>query len=82
MPFVPGKPTAIAFELPDVAHTFRRGHRLMVQVQSSWFPLIDRNPQTFIDIPKARPEDFKIATQRVYRSKARASSITLPVERR
>ena len=54
----------------------------MVQVQSSWFPLVDRNPQTFIDIPKARPEDFKIATQRVYRSKARASSITLPVERR
>ncbi len=82
VPFVPGEPDRIAFELPDVAHTFRRGHRLMVQVQSSWFPLTDRNPQTFTDIPKARPEDFKIATQRVYRSKARASSITLPVERR
>ena len=54
----------------------------MVQIQSSWFPLTDRNPQMFTDIPKARPEDFIIATQRVYRSQARASAITLPVERR
>ena len=66
--------------LPDVAHTFRRGHRVMVQIQSSWFPLTDRNPQTFTDIPKARPQDFVAATQRIYRSLARASSITLPVE--
>ena len=78
-PFVPNQPDRIRFELPDVAHTFRRGHRVMVQVQSSWFPLTDRNPQTFIDIPKARPEDFVTATQRVYRSAARPSSITLPV---
>jgi len=78
-PFVPNQPDRIRFELPDVAHTFRRGHRVMVQVQSSWFPLTDRNPQTFVDIPKARPEDFVTATQRVYRSAARPSSITLPV---
>jgi putative CocE/NonD family hydrolase len=78
--FVPGQPDQIRFALPDVAHTFRRGHRVMVQIQSSWFPLVDRNPQVFTDIPKARPEDFRVATQRVYRSKTRASAITLPVE--
>jgi putative CocE/NonD family hydrolase len=81
VPFVANQPDRIRFELPDVAHTFRRGHRVMVQVQSSWFPLTDRNPQTFTDIPKARPEDFVAATQRVYRSQARPSAITLPVER-
>lgn len=80
--FTPNQPDLIHFALPDVAHTFRRGHRLMVQVQSSWFPLVDRNPQVFGDIPKTRPEDFRIATQRVYRSAARPSSITLNVETR
>ena len=54
--------TAITFELPDVYHAFRRGHRLMVQVQSSWFPLVDRNPQRFMDIPKARRADFQKAS--------------------
>ena len=54
----------------------------MVQIQSSWFPLTDRNPQVFTDIPKARPEDFTIATERVYRSQARPSSIVINVERR
>ena len=77
---LPNQPDRIRFALPDVAHTFRRGHRVMVQIQSSWFPLTDRNPQTFTDIPKARPQDFVAATQRIYRSLARASSITLPVE--
>ena len=67
-PFDPGKPTSIQFTMPDVFHTFRRGHRVMVQVQSSWFPLVDRNPQTYVDIATARPEDFRKATQRVYRS--------------
>lgn len=81
VPFVPNQPDRIRFDLPDVAHTFRRGHRLMVQIQSSWFPLTDRNPQVFGDIPKTRPEDFQIATQRVYRSTARPSAITLRVER-
>ena len=79
-PFTPNQPDSISFDLGDIAHCFRRGHRLMVQIQSSWFPLIDRNPQTFVDIPKARPEDFKPATERVYRSKSRASAITLPTE--
>jgi putative CocE/NonD family hydrolase len=80
VPFTPDEPDVVRFELPDVAHTFRRGHRVMVQVQSSWFPLTDRNPQTFTDIPRARPEDFRPATQRVYRSAARPSSITVAVE--
>jgi len=76
-PFEPGKPDVITFAMPDVAHTFRPGHRVMVQVQSSWFPLVDRNPQTFVDIPRARPEDFQKATERVYHSPARPSSVGL-----
>jgi putative CocE/NonD family hydrolase len=79
-PFVPGEPATITFELPDAYHAFRRGHRLMVQVQSSWFPLVDRNPQVFMDIPSAKPADFKKATQRVYRSGPLASSITVMVQ--
>jgi len=79
-PFVPGEPDVIRFQLGDVAHSFRRGHRIMVQVQSSWFPLVDRNPQTFTSIPDAKPGDFRTATQRVYRSKARPSGVTLLVE--
>ena len=79
---VPGKPAAISYELPDVYHTFRKGHKIMVQVQSSWFPLVDRNPQKFIDIPKATPADFQKATQRVYRSRSLSSSVTLSVEPR
>jgi len=80
VPFVPDEPDIISFEMPDVAHTFRSGHRLMIQIQSSWFPLVDRNPQTFVDIPHAEPEDFKSATQRVFRSAQRPSSVTLLVE--
>jgi putative CocE/NonD family hydrolase len=79
-PFLPGQPARIRFSLPDVCHVFRRGHRVMVQVQSSWFPLVDLNPQTFIDIPRATAADFKKATQRVHRSKSLASSVTLLVE--
>jgi putative CocE/NonD family hydrolase len=77
---VPNEPTAIQFELPAVYHTFRKGHRIMVQIQSSWFPLVDRNPQQFIVIPKARTGDFKKATQRVYRSKELNSTIIFLVE--
>ncbi len=65
-PFVPGKPTAVNFTMNDVAHTFKAGHKLMIQVQSSWFPLVDRNPQKFVDINKASESDFQKATQRVY----------------
>ena len=54
--------------MPDVYHCFLKGHRIMVQVQSSWFPLTDRNPQTFVDIPNATPEQFVTATERIYHS--------------
>jgi putative CocE/NonD family hydrolase len=77
--FEPGKPDRITFSLPDVAHTFRPGHRIMVQIQSSWFPLTDRNPQKFLDIPHARPADFVKATERLYTGGAQASRISLPV---
>ena len=62
----PGKQTEVDFTMPDLFHTFRRGLRIMVQVQSSWFPLTDRNPQTFTDIPNAKPEDFVKATETVF----------------
>ena len=78
-PFVPGVVAAVNFRMPDINHTFRRGHRIMVQVQSSWFPLTDRNPQTFVNIPDARPEDFRAATQRVYRNGTQASGIAVMV---
>jgi putative CocE/NonD family hydrolase len=78
-PFVSNQPDQIAFQMADVEHTFRKGHRLMVQVQSSWFPLIDRNPQKFMEIPKATDADFQKATIRVYRSPKLPSSITMLV---
>ena len=78
-PFKPGEVTKVEFSIPDIFHTFRRGHRVMVQVQSSWFPLVDRNPQTFVNIPTAKPEDFKKATHRVYRGGGTASSLTVQV---
>jgi uncharacterized protein len=74
-PLTPGKQTDINFTMPDLFHTFRRGHRIMVQVQSSWFPLTDRNPQTFTDIPHAKPEDFKKATEQVFHQKDAASGV-------
>jgi putative CocE/NonD family hydrolase len=78
-PLTPGKETEINFTMPDLFHTFRRGHRIMVQVQSSWFPLTDRNPQTFTDIPHAKPEDFKKATEQVFREKDAASGVEVLV---
>jgi putative CocE/NonD family hydrolase len=66
-PFIPGRPARIEFAMPDVCHTFRPGHRIMVQIQSSWFPLTDRNPQKFLDIPKAKAADFVKAVERIYR---------------
>jgi putative CocE/NonD family hydrolase len=79
VPFEPGKPDRITFNLPDVAHTFREGHRIMVQIQSSWFPLTDRNPQKFIDIPKALSTDFQKATQHVYFGGADGSKIRFSI---
>jgi uncharacterized protein len=75
----PNEPTAVSFALQDAYHTFRSGHRIMVQVQSSWFPLVDRNPQQFTDIYHAPPSDFRRATQRLYRSKKLPSRVMLPL---
>jgi uncharacterized protein len=75
--FTPGKVEEVDFSMPDVNHTFRKGHRIMVQVQSSWFPVTDRNPQTFTDIPHAKPEQFQKATERVYHSDAAPSGIVI-----
>jgi putative CocE/NonD family hydrolase len=78
-PFVPGRPTRVRFTMPDVNHRFLKGHRVMVQVQSSWFPLVDRNPQKFMRIHLAKPEDYRKATHRVYHMPGRASKIALTV---
>ncbi len=78
-PFTPGKVEEVGFNMQDINHTFRRGHRIMVQIQSSWFPLTDRNPQTFVNIPDAKPSDFVKATERVYHSKAEPSGIVVQV---
>jgi len=67
-PFVPGQVSPVNFELQDILHTFKKGHRIMVQVQSTWFPLVDRNPQVFEDIMKAKDTDFQKATNKVYTS--------------
>jgi uncharacterized protein len=75
----PGQPTSIDFTMLDVYHTFKKGHRIMVQVQSSWFPLVDRNPQQFEDIYAANAEDFRKATQRVFHSPDHASRIDVAV---
>ena len=73
--FAPGAQSEVKFDLNDVAHTFLKGHRIMVQVQSSWFPLVDRNPQKFMQIPNAKEEDFQKSTIRVYHN----SKIILPI---
>ena len=74
-PLAPGSTEHLSYEMPDVLHTFRKGHRLMVQVQSSWFPLVDRNPQQFLDIYSAKPEDYKPATIRILHAGPTASAI-------
>ena len=78
-PLTPGKEAEIDFTMPDLFHTFRRGHRIMVQVQSSWFPLTDRNPQTFTDIPNAKPEEFQKANEQIFRQKDAASGVEVLV---
>jgi len=75
----PGKVTKTSFEMPDAHHTFLKGHRIMVQIQSTWFPLVDRNPQKFVDIYKASESDFQKATQRVYHSPANSTRLTFMV---
>lgn len=74
--FVPSKPDSLRFSMPDIDHTFRKGHRIMVQIQSSWFPLTDRNPQSFVpNIFEAHPADFQKATMRVYHETGRESRL-------
>jgi putative CocE/NonD family hydrolase len=78
-PFVPDKVTEIKYDLRDKCHTFKKGHRIMVQVQSTWFPVIDRNPQKFVDIYHAKESDFQKALHKVYRSSAHSSHLKLRV---
>ncbi|MGM0528864.1 MAG: CocE/NonD family hydrolase [Bacteroidota bacterium] len=74
-PFVPGEITKVSFSIPDIAHKFKKGHKLMIQVQSSWFPLVDRNPQKFVNIYECDEEDFQKATIRVYHDREHPSGI-------
>jgi uncharacterized protein len=77
--FTPGKQARIEFAMPDICHTFRPGHRIMVQIQSTWFPLVDLNPQQFLNIPSAKAEDFHKATERVYRGGEEGSRLRIIV---
>jgi putative CocE/NonD family hydrolase len=78
-PFIPGKVTEVEYGLPDVAHTFKKGHRIMIQIQNSWFPLVDRNPQKFVDIYKCTESDFQKATQRIYHDVNHPSHVKINV---
>jgi putative CocE/NonD family hydrolase len=78
-PFVPGKITEIKLPLQDILHTFKKGHRIMIQIQSSWFPFFDVNPQTFTNIYKAKPGDFVKATQRIWFSKKYPSKVEVGI---
>ena len=78
-PFLPGKVEEVKFELPSIAHQFKRGHRIMVQVQSSWFPLVDRNPQQFIDIYHCNESDFVKSEIKLYHDSEHASKIIVPM---
>ena len=77
--FVPGQISKVQFKVGDIAHTFKKGHRIMVQIQSSWFPLVDRNPQQFVDIYHCTEDDFIISDIRIYHDRENASRIILPV---
>ncbi|SEI73876.1 hypothetical protein SAMN05216327_103518 [Dyadobacter sp. SG02] len=80
-PFVKDKIEKVTVKLNEVAHTFKKGHRVMVQIQSSWFPLVDRNPQKFINIFEASETDFQKSNITIYHNAKNHSSITLPVVR-
>jgi len=79
VPFKPGQPTLVEFTVNDIFHNFRAGHRLMIQIQSSWFPLVDRNPQQFLNINLAKEADFRKATQRIHRSSGMPTGIRVRV---
>lgn len=78
-PFVPGQITKVNYALPDVGHTFKKGHRIMIQIQNSWFPLADRNPQKFMNIYEAQPSDFQKATHKIYHDGTNSSFINVQV---
>lgn len=78
-PFTPNTPTKVNYALPDVGHTFKKGHRIMIQIQNSWFPLADRNPQKFMNIYEAQPSDFQKATHKIYHDEQNTSYIVLPI---
>lgn len=78
-PFRPGKVTEVKYSIPDVAHTFKKGHRVMIQLQNSWFPLVDRNPQKFVDIYTCSDSDFQKATMRIYHDTAHPSNLKVEV---
>lgn len=78
-PFVPNKITQVKFELQDIAHTFKEGHKIMIQIQSSWFPLVDRNPQQYIDIYHCDEEDFMEAEIKIFHNRNNLSQVILPV---
>jgi putative CocE/NonD family hydrolase len=78
-PFKPNKITEVKYEMPDIAHTFRKGHRIMIQVQNSWFPLVDRNPQKFVNIYECADSDFQKATNRIYHDVSYPSHIKINV---
>jgi predicted acyl esterase len=77
VPLTPYAVTPISFDLRDRNHCFRKGHRIMVQIQSTWFPLIDRNPQVFTNIYRAGENDYRSAVQTVYRSRLHPSHIAV-----
>jgi putative CocE/NonD family hydrolase len=78
-PFTPGEVTEVEFTMPDVGHTFKKGHRIMIQVQNSWFPLVDRNPQKFVNIYECDEDDFQKATHRIYHDADRPSQVKVTV---
>src|SRR5437870_12399503 len=83
VPLRPNVPTKISYVMPGIVHTFKKGHRIMVQIQSSWFPLVARNPQKYVANYKMGADaDFQKATERVYHSAAYPSRILLPVRKR
>ncbi len=78
-PFTPGKIEKVKFELPPIAHCFRKGHRVMIQIQSRWFPLVDRNPQRFVNIYTCDEKDFTKSDIKIYHDAANASYVVMPV---
>jgi predicted acyl esterase len=78
-PFAPSQPTRVAWSMNDIFHTFQKGHRVMVQLQSTWFPLMDRNPQSFTNINEAKVTDYQKATHTVFHDAARPSGLGVSV---